>query len=290
MLASYDREDYNRYYYNNVRSRWQLIDFPFTIDSLRQIYGQNFNPLDHGLDNPLYVIGAGGVDSIYYFARQDWNASDLSDSIGIHKRFPEQPFPSILDPDSAAIYYPEEMIDDTLFKYFEYEYIFRHLLPSRPYYISVTAFDYGSPGHGLGALESNILLNMVSEYPQNTSSMVIEKGLHVVVYPNPYRIDGNYRSMEGGGFEGRGEEDKSPERTRAIHFTNLPNKCTIRIYSIDGDLVRQIDHNFEPGSNRSMHDKWDLITRNTQAVASGIYYYSVDSELGNQIGKIVIIK
>jgi hypothetical protein len=35
---------------------------------------------------------------------------------------------------------------------------------------------------------------------------------------------------------------------------------------------------------------WDLISRNTQAVVSGIYLYSVESESGNQVGKFVIIK
>ena len=85
-------------------------------------------------------------------------------------------------------------------------------------------------------------------------------------------------------------EDMHDERVNRIHFTNLPQKCTIRIFSIDGDLIREIYHDFPPDYPESMHDEWDLITRNTQAVASGIYYYSVESEFGNQIGKLVIIK
>jgi hypothetical protein len=35
---------------------------------------------------------------------------------------------------------------------------------------------------------------------------------------------------------------------------------------------------------------WDLISRNVQAVTSGIYIWRVDSELGTQTGKLVIIK
>ena len=35
---------------------------------------------------------------------------------------------------------------------------------------------------------------------------------------------------------------------------------------------------------------WDLISRNTQAVVSGIYLYTVESETGTQVGKFVIIK
>jgi len=43
------------------------------------------------------------------------------------------------------------------------------------------------------------------------------------------------------------------------------------------------------GHPTSMHEEWDLITRNTQLVVAGIYYYSVESEYGNQVGKLVII-
>ena len=159
------------------------------------------------------------------------------------------------------------------------------------YYVSVTAFDYGSPTSGLPSLETAVTRNMISEYAQYTNSTVQEKGLDVVVYPNPYRIDANYQSPEGGNFEGRNSDPNqtNPDRQRAIHFANLPNKCTIRIYTIDGDLVRQIEHDKPVDSPESMHETWDLITRNTQAVVSGIYYYSVESEYGNQVGKLVII-
>ncbi len=289
LIASFDKEDFNRWIWNYSSTRWVLLEPPFTLDSLRRIYGDGFQPLDHSIDNPLHVSASGRPDSAYYFTRQDWNASSLDDTTRIHKRFPEQPFPTTLNLDSTIRYYPDELIDDTLFKYFEYEYTIKDLLPSQLYYISVTAFDYGSPGHGLESMESKPTLNMVAEYPQTSSSLVQEKSLNVVVYPNPYRIDGNYRSAEGGGFEGRGQENLSADRVRAIHFANLPSRCTIRIFSIDGDLVREMKHDSAPGSPQSAHEKWDLITRNTQAVASGIYYYSVESDSGNQIGKIVII-
>jgi hypothetical protein len=213
----------------------------------------------------------------------------LDDTNLIHKIYPAAPYPTMLNVDSTRLYHPEELTGDGYFRYFEYECTLRHLLPSQLYYVAVTAFDYGSPGSGLDALETAVSANMVAEYPQNQTSIVESKSLNVVVYPNPYRIDGNYRDQMGGGFEGRGNEDLPDDRVRRIHFTNLPHKCKIRIFTIDGDLVREINHDFAPNSSRSMHDEWDLITRNTQAVVSGIYYYSVESEYGNQLGKIVII-
>jgi len=285
VLASFDKEDYNRWIWSHEKERWELHDTPLTLDSLRKIYGPEFDPTYYDMDHPLQIYNTGDADSIFYFTAQDWNTGDLTDTLAIHKRFPEEPFPSTLNLDSAQLYYPDEVTEDGDLKYFEYEYVLRDLLPSRLYYVSVTAFDYGSPGHGLTALETNPTINSVSAYPQNTVSLVEEKRPEVIVYPNPYRIDGQYRAF---GFEGTGS-DRPDERVRAIHFTNLPHKCTIKIYSIDGDLVRELHHDCPTEDPTCMHEQWDLITRNTQAVVSGIYYYVVESEFGNQIGKLVII-
>jgi len=128
---------------------------------------------------------------------------------------------------------------------------------------------------------------MVVEYPLTPSDTVEAKNLDVYVYPNPYRIDGNYFED---GFEGRDDTYKIPDRIRRIHFANLPRVCKIYIYSLDGDLVRELDHNYPDGGPQSMHDTWDLITRNTQRVVTGIYYFVVESSTRTQIGKFVIIR
>jgi hypothetical protein len=293
LVSTHDKEDFNKYIWNEWRRIWQLQDPPFTLDSLRILYGENFDPLMYDRDYPLHW-----EDSLFYFGRQDWNESDYRDTIKIHKIYPDEPPPTRLNIDTARIHYPEELTEDGFFRYFEYEYVIRHLLPSQQYYVSVTAFDYGSPNSGLASLENPPARNYVAEYAQNSNTEVERRGLNVIVYPNPYRIDADYATY---GFEARDYIDSTfggalipqegliPDRTRALHFTNLPPKCTIRIFTIDGDLVRKIEHDFPPDSPRSMHERWDLITRNTQAVVSGIYYYSVESEFGNQIGKIVII-
>jgi len=295
LLSSFDIEDYNRHTWNRSRGIWELKDTPFLIDSLRILYGAGFSPLDYDIDNPLLWN-----DTSYYFSRQDWNESDLSNPDGIHKIYPDEPPPTNLSLDSARINNPEELTDDGLFfKYYEYEYTLKNLLPSQLHYVAVTAFDYGSPSSGLESLETPPQKNFIAEYPQNPAAMVEEEGLNVIVYPNPYRIDGQYRDN---GFEARdyivydGYTDSlvqqsglPDDRTRSIHFINLPHKCTIRIFTIDGDLVREIKHDAAPDAPQASHERWDLITRNTQAIVSGIYYYSVESDYGNQLGKIVII-
>ncbi|MEW5922668.1 MAG: hypothetical protein AB1746_01630 [Candidatus Zixiibacteriota bacterium] len=284
VVSSFDIEDYNKYIWNRGRGLWELRDIPFTIDSLKKLYGNDFDPMEHDIDHIFYR-----EDSAFYFTAQDYNESDLYDTTRIHKLYPDQPPPSTLDPDSAAVYFPDELTPKGLFKYYEYEYILDNILPSQLYYVSVTAFDFGAPASGLLSLESRPTMNMVAEYAQNQTSKIEEEGLNVIAYPNPYRIDGNYRGASGGFFEGRGQETMPDDRVRAIHFTNLPHKCTIRIFTIDGDLVREINHDYPPDSPQSMHDIWDVITRNTQAPVSGIYYYVVESDYGNQIGKLVLI-
>jgi len=152
--------------------------------------------------------------------------------------------------------------------------------------VSVTTFDFGSPKAGLPPLESDVLNGVVREYPQFPSDSVEAQSKKVYTYPNPYRLDADYRGL---GFEGRGQIDRPDDRVRAIHFANLPLVCTIRIYSLDGDLIKEVRHNKHAGDPESSHESWDLITRNTQMVVSGLYYWVVESSDRTQIGKLAII-
>jgi len=283
VVASYDIEDYNKYIYDAQGNDWIIEDPPYTPEQLYDIYGigDEYPPEYYDRQNWFYWM-----DSIFYFASQDWNVSDIRDTMKIHKLYPDQPPPTTLNVDSAKIHYPEELTAQDKFKYYEYEYVIKNLLPSQKYYVAVTAFDYGSPKSGLQALETAVTLNMRDVYPQRRFEDIEKDALNVIVYPNPYRIDQDYQAI---GFEGREREDLPDQRQRRIHFTNLPPKCTIRIFSIDGDLVRRIDHDYAADDDNSMHESWDLITRNTQMVASGIYYWSVESPHGSQVGKLVII-
>ncbi len=296
VLSSYDKENYNRWIWNSARGLWELKEIPFSLEELRVIYDDaGFDPNLYPREHPFNHF-----DTAFYFSAQFNNQSDLTDTLLIHKVYPDEPHPTQLNIDTAQVYYEEELTPDGLFfKYYEYEYVFRNLLPSQLQYIAVTAFDFGSPKSGLPPLENPPNRNFIAEYPQNTAAYVEEQGLDVIVYPNPYRVDGNYSAN---GFEARNyiaysgyddslvaQLDLNEDRTRSIHFANLPHKCTIRIFTIDGDLVREIEHESALGAPQSGHERWDLITRNTQSVVSGIYYYSVESDSGNQVGKLVII-
>ncbi len=286
LFASYDKLDYNRFEWDG--NQFRLLEIPFTLDSLRCLYAPNgcedstWDPLDYSRDNPL--IDPNSPNKVYYFTPQDYNASRFGVTTPIRKSYPEQPYPSSLNPDSARA---DEVTEDGYLKYFEYEIEIDNLLPSVEWYVNVTAFDFGSPRSGLASLETPRSAGAVPTYPLSTAKTVSQQYLKAYVYPNPYRAGGNYRAL---GYEGRTESDRPDDRVRTIHFADLPARCTIKIYTLDGDLVRQIDHDKDPGDPEASHETWDLITRNTQAVVSGLYYWTVESASGEtQIGKLVIL-
>jgi len=288
LVASYDRENYDKWVYNpNLKpvAGFELKGIPMTLPQIRCLYGQlgdpcndsTFDPLKftrpYPYQSPLYP------DSIFYFTKHDYNASKLGVNTPITKIYPDAPPPS-------APPLPSDYTDDGYLKYYEYQMVIDSLLPTVPYWVSVTAFDFGSPSSGLEPLESGKTIQAVSAFPDGSRDTVVSQR-KVYIYPNPYRIDDPYRRK---GFEGRTQPDRSDDRVRAIYFANLPPKCTIRIFTLDGDLVRQLDHDFDPSDPNASHDKWDMITRNTQMIVSGIYYWTVQDDKGSvQIGKLVVI-
>jgi len=99
----------------------------------------------------------------------------------------------------------------------------------------------------------------------------------IYVVPNPYVA---FSPAEGPGRTGekRGE--------RQLQFRNLPPNCTIRIYTITGELVQKIEKN----DNGSLA-YWDLLSFEGQRVAYGVYIYHIDvPNVGEKIGRLALIK
>ena len=110
------------------------------------------------------------------------------------------------------------------------------------------------------------------------------------VVPNPYFVTNRAVTSEG---------------TDKIFFTHLPPKCTIRIYTLAGELVRTIEHistePYSPDDRSSQGDKggtasFELLNRYNQALASGVYIFHVEAQdesdavVGNKIGRFAIIR
>lgn len=99
------------------------------------------------------------------------------------------------------------------------------------------------------------------------------------VVPNPYVV--------------RAVWDRSRDY-RKIMFTHLPDSCTIRIFNLSGDLIRVLAHP-TPGVSNTTElggmESWDLLTKNDQWAASGIYVYQITTPRGQtKVGKFAIIR
>lgn len=160
------------------------------------------------------------------------------------------------------------------------------------YVFGVAAFDQGDSANSVLSLESAKSLHRVVP----GTPPVDGDSPGVGVYPNPYYANAFW--------------DGGRERLRKIYFYNLPSRCEIRIYTLAGDVVAVLDHDaatsngadidwFSQFGDRSTQPQfaggehaWDLITRHDQAIATGLYLYTVESKLSGAIkrGKFLIIK
>ena len=163
-----------------------------------------------------------------------------------------------------------------------YTFIDEGLTNGELLYYAVTAYDSGYAPTGLDPLESSPIINMTRVAPSAGPDTWQDERSEIVVVPNPYRIDGNYYGLNW--ESGTGDWDKR------IDFLNLPTHCTIRIFTLAGDMVDTIEHDYPSRSSVAHQESWDMVTRNNQAIASGIYIFTVESEGKRYIGKFVVIK
>ena len=99
----------------------------------------------------------------------------------------------------------------------------------------------------------------------------------IYVVPNPY-VAYSISENPGRTITKRGD--------RELQFRNLPQKCTIRIYTITGELVDKI----EKDDYTSMAT-WDLLSSEGMRIAYGVYIFHVDVPgVGEKIGRFAVIK
>ena len=116
--------------------------------------------------------------------------------------------------------------------------------------------------------------NFVQVYPGVQPQTSLD---NVGVVPNPYIVRSDY---------------KESEYLRQIRFTNLPNECTISIYTVTGEFVFEFQH----VSLTSGNAWWDMRTINNQEVSPGLYLYYVKQinhtvpGANTTVGKFAVIR
>ena len=105
----------------------------------------------------------------------------------------------------------------------------------------------------------------------STSKAAGELG-QVRVVPNPYFAKSQYELNQ---FD------------HIIKFTNLPRKCTIRVFNLAGDLVRTLE---KTDATTSIME-WNLLNESGIPVGSGFYIYHIDApEIGSTFGRMAVFQ
>jgi hypothetical protein len=180
---------------------------------------------------------------------------------------------------------------------YQYRHTVGHLRDGFKYFAAVTAYDLGTTE--IESLESGISQNKTMAIPAPAPGEGVV-GDKVYVFPNPYRVEARWDAGE-------------KVRDHYLWFTNLPERCALRIYTLSGDLVFEtaFDGATYAGLNaRGVYNAssnldvgaptlsgstyaWNLITREGQAAATGLYLYSVEDKTGKRpraVGKFLIVK
>ncbi|MEO0273922.1 MAG: T9SS C-terminal target domain-containing protein, partial [candidate division WOR-3 bacterium] len=97
---------------------------------------------------------------------------------------------------------------------------------------------------------------------------------NIRVVPNPFIVKADWDVVTPQGLV-----------KHKVQFVNLPPECEIRIFTIDGDLVRTIKHSSGAG-----YADWDLTNEYGAFVAPGIYIYYVKSPWGEKTGRLGVIR
>ncbi len=127
-----------------------------------------------------------------------------------------------------------------------------------------------------------ILPNIKDAYRVGIKSSFVERKKisenldKIKVVPNPYIVSSLFEPEFG---------ELRREPLRQLQFINLPNQCTIYIFTLDGDLIKTINHYSNFGTAT-----WDLRTDGGREISTGIYLYVVKTDEGEYLNRFAVIK
>ena len=89
--------------------------------------------------------------------------------------------------------------------------------------------------------------------------------------PDPYFVTNGYEATTD---------------NKILQFVNLPNQAIIRIYTSSGILVNVLEHR---SNELGGAFPWNLRNRNNQVVASGVYFYHIESGDARRVGRFTVV-
>ena len=67
-------------------------------------------------------------------------------------------------------------------------------------------------------------------------------------------------------------------------ITGLPERCTVKIFTVTGELVDEFYHE----SSTEAFEYWDLRNQNNQEVAPGMYFYTIEDLTNNSMRNMIL--
>jgi len=106
--------------------------------------------------------------------------------------------------------------------------------------------------------------------PRKDEAVAESRLRQINVFPNPYlghnRVENSFHQQ-------------------FVTFNNLPEaNCTLRVFTISGQLVTVLKHN-----NGTPFERWDLLNSDGRPVASGMYIVHAKTAFGNKILKLGVV-
>jgi len=251
---------------------------------------ESFDPISKKFDFEGYRIyrssaGADITDPTSFILSMDLvgDYDRADDNIGYNTGFGaiKLASPKMFPGDTVQYWYRFPPISDNITSLNGWQYLY-----------GISAYSTGDSANQLPSLESaKVIVRVIPGTPPTS-----DKSVAIGVYPNPY--------YAGAAWDGSGERD------RKIYFYNLPANAEIKIYTLSGDLVADIIHDattyngsdikwFQNFSGLGVTPQfaggehaWDLISKYDQAIATGLYLFTVKDLATGTIkrGKFVVIK
>jgi len=150
-----------------------------------------------------------------------------------------------------------------------------------PYFYSVTAYDLVYLGGAIFPVDrdgANAIYKSFYRDPGQVNPTPIKAEAlarantpllqNVCVVPNPYESGNEPWDAVGGPH---------------VEFRNLPLHATIKIYTLGGDFVRNLEHGPGKYGQSDSSTEWDLKNSSGRKIASGIYVYQVQTPSGEVV-------
>ncbi|MCX6136010.1 MAG: hypothetical protein NTV54_00740 [Ignavibacteriales bacterium] len=254
--------------------------YSFTIENIADVglFGEVY-PADYDL-----IFSNSIVDTTYDF---NGNAARIPVNFRLYnrtdKKFPKVVFVGVTDPMPDSIIGP----GDKLFIFdrdtkdslrYTWELLFSTIAGKKD-----TIYHYGA-GDTLKiriakSFRKGDIYQFTTELPTVQTATIVDPLSRIRVVPNPYVVQTSQETPPPTGVFGRGQ--------RKIDFINIPVGAKISIFTSRGEHIRTL---YQDGAMTDGTVSWDVKTKENLDVAFGVYFYVVESTLGQKTGKLAIIK